>query len=122
MAGETHEHRLARWAKKGKPGEPPVPAATVILLRDGPDGLETLMLRRNSKLAFVGGMWVFPGGRVDPEDREGLLFTGQLPPEVTSEVFRELIGVTKHRAYLNYWYGVVLEEALGQLRVETRGE
>jgi 8-oxo-dGTP pyrophosphatase MutT (NUDIX family) len=30
------------------------------------------MLRRNSRLEFVGGMWVFPGGRVDPEDREGL--------------------------------------------------
>ncbi len=72
MAGETHENRLARWAKRGKPGEAPVPAATVILLRDGAEGLETLMLRRNSKLAFVGGMWVFPGGRVDPEDREGL--------------------------------------------------
>lgn len=47
-------------------------AATVILLRDGEQGLETLMLRRNSKLAFAGGMWVFPGGRVDPEDRAGL--------------------------------------------------
>ena len=45
-----------------------IPAATVILLRDGPDGLETLMLRRNSKLEFAGGMWVFPGGRVDDED------------------------------------------------------
>jgi 8-oxo-dGTP pyrophosphatase MutT (NUDIX family) len=45
-----------------------IPAATVILLRDGPDGLETLMLRRNSKLEFAGGMWVFPGGRVDPDD------------------------------------------------------
>ena len=45
-----------------------IPAATVILLRDGPTGLETLMLRRNSKLEFAGGMWVFPGGRVDDED------------------------------------------------------
>jgi 8-oxo-dGTP pyrophosphatase MutT (NUDIX family) len=26
------------------------------------------MLRRNSKLAFAGGMWVWPGGRVDPAD------------------------------------------------------
>ena len=42
-------------------------AATVILLRDTPDGPETLMLRKNSRVAF-GGMWVFPGGRVDPED------------------------------------------------------
>ncbi len=47
-----------------------VPAATVILVRDGDDGLETLMLRRNSKLAFAGGHWVFPGGRVDDDDLE----------------------------------------------------
>ena len=43
-------------------------AATVILLRDAADGLETLMLRKNSRLAF-GGMWVFPGGRIDDGDR-----------------------------------------------------
>jgi 8-oxo-dGTP pyrophosphatase MutT (NUDIX family) len=29
------------------------------------------MLRRNSKLAFAGGAWVFPGGRIDPEDYPG---------------------------------------------------
>jgi 8-oxo-dGTP pyrophosphatase MutT (NUDIX family) len=44
-----------------------VPAATVILLRDADDGIETIMLRKNSKIAF-GGMWVFPGGRIDDED------------------------------------------------------
>lgn len=44
------------------------PAATVVLLRDGPTGLETLMLRRDSEVAF-GGHWVFPGGRVDDADR-----------------------------------------------------
>jgi len=48
-----------------------VAAATVILVRDAPGGIETLMLRRNSKIAF-GGMWVFPGGRVDEADRAGL--------------------------------------------------
>jgi len=47
-----------------------VPAATVVPLRDGPTGLEALMLRKNSTLAF-GGMWVFPGGRVDDEDGPG---------------------------------------------------
>jgi 8-oxo-dGTP pyrophosphatase MutT (NUDIX family) len=26
------------------------------------------MLRRNSRLAFAGGMWVFPGGRIDADD------------------------------------------------------
>jgi len=52
--------------------QPIRPAATVVVLRDGVAGLEVLMLRRNSKLAFYGGAWVFPGGRIDPEDaREG---------------------------------------------------
>ena len=46
---------------------PATPAATVVLLRDGAEGPEALMLRRNSKIAF-GGMWVFPGGRIDAED------------------------------------------------------
>jgi 8-oxo-dGTP pyrophosphatase MutT (NUDIX family) len=46
----------------------PIPSATVILLRDAENGLETLLLRRNSKIAFHGGAWVFPGGRIDPED------------------------------------------------------
>lgn len=44
-----------------------IPAATVVLLRDGADGMETLVLRKNSKIAFAG-MWVFPGGRIDVED------------------------------------------------------
>ena len=69
MSKEKHEERLAKWAARGKPGTNPVQAATVILVRDGDDGIETLMLRRNSKIAF-GGMWVFPGGRVDDADRE----------------------------------------------------
>ena len=44
-----------------------IAAATVIVLRDTAEGLETLMLHKNSKIAF-GGMWVFPGGRIDDAD------------------------------------------------------
>jgi 8-oxo-dGTP pyrophosphatase MutT (NUDIX family) len=46
---------------------PAIPAATVVLLRDHDARIETLMLHRASQGAF-GGMWVFPGGRIDPED------------------------------------------------------
>ena len=46
----------------------PAPAATVVLVRDGVAGLEVLLAKRSSKLAFHGGAWVFPGGRIDPDD------------------------------------------------------
>ena len=54
------------------------PAATVILVRDGTNGLETLLLRRNSQLAFHGGAWVFPGGRIEADDYE----SGQQPDDL----------------------------------------
>lgn len=44
-----------------------IPAATVVLIRDSDIGLELLMLERNPDISF-GGMWVFPGGKVDPDD------------------------------------------------------
>jgi 8-oxo-dGTP pyrophosphatase MutT (NUDIX family) len=65
---------LRNWAERardadGTPsGADAKPAATVAVLRDGEHGLETLLLRRSSKLAFHGGAWVFPGGRIDDED------------------------------------------------------
>lgn len=43
-------------------------AATVVLLRDSSAGPEVLMLKRNKALMFAGGVWVFPGGSLDPED------------------------------------------------------
>ena len=46
----------------------PRPAATVMLLREERDGVEVLVIRRHEKLAFMGGMWVFPGGSVCAAD------------------------------------------------------
>jgi 8-oxo-dGTP pyrophosphatase MutT (NUDIX family) len=51
---------------------PVKPAATVILVDDRPD-LRVLMLRRTARVVFAPDMWVFPGGRVDPEDHAGEL-------------------------------------------------
>lgn len=46
----------------------PHPAASLILLRDGTDGLEVFMIRRHESLRFAAGATVFPGGRLDPDD------------------------------------------------------
>jgi glyoxylase-like metal-dependent hydrolase (beta-lactamase superfamily II)/8-oxo-dGTP pyrophosphatase MutT (NUDIX family) len=43
-------------------------AATVLLLRDGPGGLEVLMTRRSAQASFAPGAYVFPGGVIDPQD------------------------------------------------------
>lgn len=46
----------------------PRTAATVVLIRDGETGIETLLLKRNKALMFAGGVWVFPGGSLDQAD------------------------------------------------------
>jgi 8-oxo-dGTP pyrophosphatase MutT (NUDIX family) len=45
-------------------------AASVIVLRDGPDGPEVLLVQRNPAQRFMGGAWVFPGGAVHDDDGE----------------------------------------------------
>jgi 8-oxo-dGTP pyrophosphatase MutT (NUDIX family) len=49
---------------------PPAPSATVVLLRDAGEDLEVFLLRRHGQSDVLGGAYVFPGGKVDPEDRE----------------------------------------------------
>src|SRR3546814_17356023 len=46
----------------------PIPAATVIIVRDQPNGYEVLMVERHAQLAFAGGAAVFPGGRIKEDD------------------------------------------------------
>ncbi|MBC7173915.1 MAG: NUDIX hydrolase [Polyangiaceae bacterium] len=57
--------------------EPPAPArpsATVVLLREAAAGPEVLLLKRNDRIVFHGGEWVFPGGRVESGDADGDVF------------------------------------------------
>lgn len=46
----------------------PKPAATIMLARDHNGTLEVLLLKRNKSLAFAGGVWVFPGGKIEAEE------------------------------------------------------
>ncbi|MGC2485402.1 MAG: hypothetical protein WA359_04060 [Acidimicrobiales bacterium] len=52
----------------------PRPAATVLTLRDAPDGYEILMVRRNVRSEFMGGVFVFPGGALDDDDHAAPVF------------------------------------------------
>jgi len=53
-----------------RPSPTPLPAATILLVRDAPDGLEVFMVKRHHQVDFVSGALVFPGGKVDKTDRE----------------------------------------------------
>jgi 8-oxo-dGTP pyrophosphatase MutT (NUDIX family) len=46
-----------------------IPAATLVVWRDGPDGPQILVVERSAKMAFAAGAIVFPGGRIDEADR-----------------------------------------------------
>ncbi|MBT4494373.1 MAG: NUDIX hydrolase [Gammaproteobacteria bacterium] len=46
----------------------PIPAATILMLRDGPNGLETFMVVRHHQIDFASGALVFPGGKIDDGD------------------------------------------------------
>ena len=50
------------------PSATPRPAATVLLLRENQNQIEIFLQRRNPKATFVGGVYVFPGGKVDTQD------------------------------------------------------
>jgi 8-oxo-dGTP pyrophosphatase MutT (NUDIX family) len=96
----------------------PRPAATVITVRDGANGYEILMLRRNLNSDFVGGAYVFPGGRVDESDAgaraEGLTF-GLSDDEASRRLSLESGGLAYYVACLRELF----EEA-GLLVVCTR--
>lgn len=50
--------------------ECPRAAASVVLLRDAPQGLEVLLQRRHAQSRVLGGLYVFPGGKVDDDDAD----------------------------------------------------
>lgn len=78
-------------------------AATVVLLRDGADGLETFLLQRNGETAFGPGFYVFPGGAVDEADADLEGYCDGLDDAEASRC----VGVT--RGGLALWVAAVRE-------------
>ena len=98
----------------------PVPAATVILLRDGPVSPEVLLLERHSKSDFLPDLYVFPGGRVEDPDRELADRVGQLSHE---DAVKALPSVAPELA-LAFFVAAIREtfEECGILLARRRGE
>ena len=67
---------------------PATAAATVVILRDGAMGPAVLMLRRRQSLADFGGLWAFPGGKVETADRAyAAWLRSQTAPAVAADLF-----------------------------------
>ena len=82
------------------------PSATVVLMRDGEAGLEALLVQRSKAVKHMGGMWVFPGGKVDeadyPDDRDTY---GAAVNAAIREVEEEagLLIFADQLVYLSHW-------------------
>jgi 8-oxo-dGTP pyrophosphatase MutT (NUDIX family) len=89
----------------------PRPAATVALLRDGPDGLEVYLQLRPLGMGFAGGLWVFPGGRVDRADRDPAVDRRWAGPAPAAWAERLGLGVGEARGHVVAACRETLEEA-----------
>ena len=79
-------------------------AATVLVLDERPD-LHVLMLQRNARSVFVGNMWVFPGGAVDPEDASTQ--ADNTVAGLTDAAASQRLGVTK--GGIAFWVAALRE-------------
>jgi hypothetical protein len=62
-------------------------------------------------------------GLIPENEKYDLILRGKPPVELTSDEFKNLIGPSKYHQYLNYYYGITVEEALVQaVREEVRKE
>ena len=83
----------------------PLPAATIALVRDAPGGIEVLLLQRSFRSGFMPGVYVFPGGGLDPGDESDEAHeraAGPADPEAS-----RMLGI--ERGGLSYFIAAIRE-------------
>ena len=75
----------------------PRPAATVVILRDGREGLEVFMVVRHHEIDFASGALVFPGGKVDDADADPAW--AELTPSSTSALDRAFLVASARETF-----------------------
>lgn len=85
----------------------PRPAATLVPMRDGAQGLEVLMLQRTQKAAFLPGGYVFPGGAVEVSDADPY-FQSLLTSPVLYDANR-LMNLDPEQGGLAFWIAAIRE-------------
>ena len=91
----------------------------MILARDTEPGFEILMLRRTAQAAFAGGMYVFPGGRVDGDDHLHLYDDIRRGPEASQTRQQQALGAE----WRGFWIAGIREsfEEAGVLLAYDQG-
>lgn len=69
------------------------PAATVLLLRDGPQGVEVLMTRRCATASFAPGAYVFPGGGIDAADAQAHAIAARRPTQTDERLTQAIAAI-----------------------------
>ena len=72
---------------------PTRPAATVLLLRDAPDGLQVLMTRRSLTASFAPGAYVFPGGGIDAADAAAHALAARRPTQSDQHLTQAIAAI-----------------------------
>ena len=85
--------------------QPIRPAATVIIVRDAAEGFEIFMLKRTSSASFAGGMYVFPGGRVDGDDHLHAYDTHRTGPSEQQAPQQRALGLE----WRGFWVAAIRE-------------
>jgi len=86
----------------------PLPAATVVLLRDANPGVEVLLMQRHRASKFAGGDFVFPGGKIEVDDNpdDAAAWCEGLDPDRAAA----RIGLAgDRRTALGFWIGAIRE-------------